>query len=216
MTNDTIEKIIDALNYKQSNELIFMSDISNNVVLAKVWIHEPKGNIGNEGSYTFYFIKDDNGIYIGAVLDMSSDLHIFIKKEYRKKGYLSRAMNQIILPHLFHNGRKHQKITYRDPFIGDYVKRNWGFEIIDSHTASKDLSYYKDIEISQKTRAITQDELNSIKNKIDKARLYLTMAGEQVESICGHGNDANLKDLAHELFWLDDKVFDYIQNLQRN
>lgn len=217
MTDDTIENLIDSLNDKQTNELIFLSELSGNVLYARVWLHDPKGGIGNEGSYPFYFIRDDECTYVGAVLDMVSDLHIFVKEKYRKRGHLSQAMNQVVFPYLFQQGREYQKITFKDPTIGEYAQKHWGFEVIDEMTAGKDLSCYAQTEkILPKIRKMTEEEFYSIKKKTDKARLYITMAAEQVESICGQGNDANLKGWASELTWLDDDVRDFVEELRRD
>ena len=215
MTNEGIEKIIDSLNRKETNDLMFVSELSQAVDIAKVWTSLPEGNIGNESSYLFYFIKNDEGIYVGAVLDMGNDLHVFVKSAHRRKGYLSRAMNEIILPHFFQEGRDKQRITFDNPSIGEYVEKNWGFTITSEESAEKDLSCYKShTKIFPKPRKTDHEEFKLIKRKIDRARLYLIMASEHVESIYGQGNDAELGDLAHDILWLDDEVLNFIEEQQ--
>ena len=215
MTNENIEDIIDSLNRKDTNDLVFASDLSQAVDISKVWTSLPEGNIGNESSYLFYLVKNIEGIYVAAVLDMENDLHVFVKSDHRKKGYLSRAMNEVILPHLFQEGRKSQRITFENPIIGEYVTRNWGFTITGEGVAEKDLSCYEnEVKILPKLRKIDREEFKLIKRKIDRARLYLIMASEHVESICGKGKDAELGKLAHDILWLDDGVLNFIEKQQ--
>ena len=215
MTNEDIEKLIDSINNEAANDSIFLSVLSQTVDFAKVWTKLPEENIGNESSYPFYFIKSEEGNYVGAVSDMGNDLHVYVKTEHRKKGYLSRAISEVILPHLFQVGREKQRITFIDPTMGEYVKRNWGFTITGDGAAEKDLSCYKGMPtISHKPRKITYDEFKLIKKKIDRARLYIIMASEHVESMFGKHNDAGLSEYAHDILYLDDEVLNYIEDQQ--
>src|SRR5688500_5110900 len=105
MTNNQIEKLIDALNTGQMADHIFRVSISPNVDYAFVWIKAP--DINQAPPYHFYFIKNENGIFVAAVLDIYEDLHLFVKEEHRKQGHLCRAMNDSIFPHLrWCRGRK--------------------------------------------------------------------------------------------------------------
>jgi hypothetical protein len=113
MTNKEISKYINRLNLKKGSETIFCREISDNVIIAKVWPKQPKLSDsinGNFSSYNFFFIRNDFGKYIGAVLDMYSDLHWFISPKFRKQGFLTNAMKQSILPYIFYN-REKQQIT---------------------------------------------------------------------------------------------------------
>jgi RimJ/RimL family protein N-acetyltransferase len=75
-----------------------------------------------------YLIKKD-GTYIGAVYDMGvNDLHAYMKKDYRKKGYMSNALKNHILPYLFSRGREYQHITYySDNISAKYSALKIGF-----------------------------------------------------------------------------------------
>ena len=94
MTNESIERLIDALNAHEMRDRIFRASLSASVEYAKVWLNEPKGVAGNEGSYEFFFIKNETGVYVAAVLDMYNDLHVFVKEAYRRKGYLTRSLSE--------------------------------------------------------------------------------------------------------------------------
>lgn len=149
MTDESIEKLIDSLNMKEGNDLVVLSELSTSIDSARVRIKLPKS--ADEYWLPFYFIKDKAGVYVGAVHDMGndissvstgSDLHVFVKTDHRRKGHLSQAMNEVILPHLYQSGRKKQRITFTEQKIGQYVERNWGFTIINDTVAEKDLSCY--------------------------------------------------------------------------
>jgi hypothetical protein len=79
MTYKTIEDIIEKLNNKSDKHLIFTKKIGLNVDVARFWKDEPKVEdlITSNGlnSYIFFFIKNDSGEYVAAVLDMDNDLH---------------------------------------------------------------------------------------------------------------------------------------------
>ena len=122
MSIETIEKIIDRLNQKDF-EGVFLEILSKTVEHGIVW--QTNLSFGLEGKSTFktrdefYFIKDFDK-YIGAVLIMKQnggDLHWFVKKEYRKKGNLTKALAKYILPHLFIE-KNEQRITIDEDLIG--------------------------------------------------------------------------------------------------
>ena len=71
------------------------------------------GDIDKNGN-----IKNKENQYVGIVLVMCNDLHWHLKKEHRGKGYLSVALNEIILPHLL-TEREEQYITISRNNIGD-------------------------------------------------------------------------------------------------
>jgi hypothetical protein len=105
MTEKDIRKYIDRLNKGKGQETIFRRQISKNVELAKVWsrrIHI---------SLDFFFIKNNEGEFIGAINYMEDDLHWYIIPKYRKQGHLSKSLNETILPYIFKNKRKSQTIT---------------------------------------------------------------------------------------------------------
>jgi len=122
MTEKEIRKYIDRLNKGIAEESIFTRRISKNVEFAKVWSDQPKmadNVVGNFGSYRFFFIKNELNEYIGAVLDMYHDLHWYIVPRSRKKGYLTTALKESILPFLFYDERESQKLTIYRGSIGE-------------------------------------------------------------------------------------------------
>ena len=215
MKHEHIESLIDLLNTGGDLQLIFLSALSDEVDFAKVWLQEPRGGIGNEGAYDFYFIKNESEIYVAAVLDMFNDLHVFVKEEHRGNGYLTSAMHQVIFPHLYQGGRETQHVTFIDDEVGRYVEKCWGFEIDGEQHATKSLKEYAGgEELKPRRREVTKREFEAIKNKIDRARLYIIMAAEQLESALGEGEDGGMREVARMLLYLDDEVLDFIEEHQ--
>ena len=120
MKPETIKKLINRLNSNIRQELFHIRPLTEKVVFAKVWTEKPKptNRFGqNVGPNDFYFIKNEMGIYVAAVLDMVEDLHWYVLPEYRGKGYLTSALKEVILFHLFKT-RDKQRITISD-LIGE-------------------------------------------------------------------------------------------------
>lgn len=215
MTNEHIEKLIDALNKGRLKERIFRVGLSPRVEYARVWTEDPQGKVCNEGSYEFYFLKSETGRFIGAVLDMHNDLHVFLKKSFRGKGYLATAMQNVILPHLHQkDGRNKQRVTFTDPDIGRYCEKNWGFTITGPEEATRDLATFAEFPpVSYERRPLNHEDFSLIKQRIDKARNYLVMVKEQVETAIGISN-ADLDSLISDLVWLDDEMLSLIEDVQ--
>jgi len=215
MTNEDIESLIDSLNRNEFSDHIFRSRISDQVDYAKVWTEEPKGNMTNEGSYSFYFIKNSEGTYVAAVADMCSDLHVFVKDEYRKKGHLCSAMNEVILPHISLTGRVKQVITFEDPSIGKSCVKNWKFSLTSKTSAEKSLACYQGTELmNPEGYKISYADFVTISTRIKKARLYITMVKEQLNASLIRTEDSDIEYLEQELFDLDDRVLSLIEDTQ--
>jgi len=146
MTHEGIERLIDLMNQPHPNaqrDRIFVAAVSETVDFAKVWHEEPSGDIGNEGAYPFYFIKDERGVYVAAVLDMGSDLHAVAKVADRGRGYVSGALDAVILPKFWQEGRKVQRVTFEDLEKGRRFATKLGFTLTSATEAQKDLSVYE-------------------------------------------------------------------------
>lgn len=107
MTNTDIVKLINQLNQCSSDNqfLLYKFGISSNVEFSKVWDKK------FDTPLHFFLIKD-GADYVGAVNVLSNDLHWYILKEHRKKGHLTKALKNYILPYLFEvQGIEVQKIS---------------------------------------------------------------------------------------------------------
>ncbi|MBK6266848.1 hypothetical protein JKA74_17525 [Marivirga sp. S37H4] len=114
MSDEMIQKYIALFNAKQTKEILSSIELSKYVEFLHFTPDKiGRGNILNKynKSYKMYFIRNQTGQCIGAVLDMCEDLHWYILSKYRKKGHLTRAMKEDILPHLFTKNRNNQSIT---------------------------------------------------------------------------------------------------------
>lgn len=113
MTNEILKSLIKKLNKNKADELIHLRPLSSTVDFAKVWLSKPKptDDIGYPDlPDKMYFIKNLEGLYVGAVLDMGRDLHWFVDSKHRRKGHLTVSMKETILSHLFQD-RDEQRIT---------------------------------------------------------------------------------------------------------
>jgi hypothetical protein len=120
-----LNRILNGLNKNiaKTKKLMFIRPLSESVDYAKFWDEEPQTQLKKYSCSIpnkCYLIKDGNKNYVGIVLDMSHDLHWYIKKEYRGKGYLSKTLKEIILPHLL-DIREEQQITISKNTVGKKI-----------------------------------------------------------------------------------------------
>ncbi len=223
MRDSDIKKCIELLNSKNTDNSIFLRSISDNVELAKVWEKEPQINddihFANP-SYNFFFIKDQNGKLVGAVLDMIRDLHWFILEEERKKGYLTTALKETILPYLFYdenNERNIQRITVKRS-IGERNYNNsksvalkLGFKAINEDKTIFELKHeefdwqYENIkEINSK---ISDDRLSNMQKLIIYSFRKLTKISDEL--FMAYGDDEDLYEIAGQVRDFYHKLEDY-------
>ena len=114
MSNEEIKKYIDSINDGGFEESIFIRHLSESVFVAKVWAKQPcvTDSISESNSYKFFFVKNELGKSIAAILDMYSDLHWYVLPNERKKGLLTKALREVVIPYLFYE-REEQRITIK-------------------------------------------------------------------------------------------------------
>lgn len=182
MTNETIEQFIDSLNTDGMNDRTFRRTLTDYVEYAKVWLSEPKGECGNEGSYDFFLIKNEENVFVGAVLDMGKDdLHCFVKQEHRGRGHLESAMISTIWPKLYQLGRTKQRVSIQDPQIMNWAIKRLEFIKVGDGEAEKDLTSFAELpQIKGKDLKFDRHEFSAIAIHLRKAKHYLTMAAEKI------------------------------------
>lgn len=211
MTEREIRKYIDRLNNGKAKESIFTRQISKTVEVAKVWTDQPQMTdkiIGNFGSYRFFFIKNDLNIYVGAVLDMYHDLHWYIVPQSRKRGYLTTALKESILPYLFYDERESQRVTIDKYAIGEKnylnsknVALKLGFKSVNESET--------EFELNQSDFNWDNENLAEINSDIDPERYeqlrkraffaYKTLYKISDELLIKINDDKELKDVADEV-----------------
>ena len=121
MTEETMIKHIRELNQGYDEYIDSIEDISPTVELIKL-LDKPFSEIMESTEKAsiskVYFIKDGSGVYVGGVHNGGwTDLHWVMLPEYRKMGYLTKAMKEYILPHILRE-REVQQITIDGGWIG--------------------------------------------------------------------------------------------------
>lgn len=130
MTDKQIQTIIDHFNRSSKKTIIISQPIGYNVEYGFVWTDVDHYKLGDVSPYKFYFIKNDKNKCIGAILDMKTDLHWYVSPKSRKKGFLTNALRDSILPHLSRS-KPMQRVTIDENDIG---KENFESSL---HTAIK-------------------------------------------------------------------------------
>ena len=139
MKHETLEGLIDVSNSGQMKYLIFRTRLTDTVESARVWLKDPVAYT-NESASEFFFIKNEAGIYVAAVLDMYSDLHVLVKTEHRKQGILSRAMIDVILPkRCISVGERHRKSVSKIHQWPLTLNRDGDSRSLESYSAERDL-----------------------------------------------------------------------------
>ena len=106
-TNETLSKIIKKLN-EGNVAYIIVKSLSSTVDFIRYPLESEPGAEANWRDN--YLIKKDN-IYVGIVLDMERDLHIYVEPKFRKKTTLMKDLDETIIPHLLLN-RKEQPVSF--------------------------------------------------------------------------------------------------------
>jgi len=115
MTHESILSLIDQAQSGAAVDRIFIRPLADNVDFALVWEAEPAGHSANESSYRFYFVRDESGKYVGAVEDLVGDIHAVMTEGHRRKGIMTRALIDVVLPHIFSQDRTVQRTRICSP-----------------------------------------------------------------------------------------------------
>ncbi|MEQ8532675.1 MAG: hypothetical protein RIF36_19920 [Imperialibacter sp.] len=211
MTEREIRKYIDRLNSEKADELIFTRPISKTVDVAKVWTEQPKMTdniVGNFRSFRFFFIRDDSGQYIGAVLDMYQDLHWYVVPKSRKRGHLTTALKESILPYLFCDGRESQTITIEKDAIGEKnylsskgVAIKLGFEPRNEEETEFELKptdlNWDNVNLEEDNVRISSERFEILRKRVFYAYKMLCKISDEL--LIKVDNDEGLREVADEV-----------------
>ena len=188
MTEKYIIQLLNKLNRFPNYKDCVKVGIGKNVELVHIWYKE--GFSDSHVPYTYFLIKDNDN-YVGAVLDMTHDLHWVILPKYRKKGHLSKALKHVILPYLLEEtDRFEQKITIKRNEIGETnyqnslrVALNIGFKQIDEENLVFDYNSLDEDEyqLDFQYKGLTKDEFNNCINQLQKLAKQINVIGSKIE-----------------------------------
>lgn len=210
------------LNTNDYEETILLRKINKNVDLAKVWEKEPELNDTMEiaiSSFHFFFIKDKKGNYVGAVLDMKRDLHWYIVKDKRKKGYLTKSLREAIIPFIFSNEeikRDIQRITIEHR-IGEInyknsknVAESVGFKSVnESETEfelSKDKFDWQHEDIEEKNGTITKARFHELRKRLIHSYQQLIKISDEL--LMAYDDDKGLREVAEKVGYFKFRIDD--------
>lgn len=213
MTEESLQKLVNELNnynVDEAESLIYLKPLNDVVDFAKVWMKIPTKNdsmSSGDGFYKVYFIKNDENIYVAAVLDMSRDLHWYVIPKHRKKGYLTKALKNAILPHLFLS-RDEQRITITEDKIGstnfqasEKVALRIGFtkDSSDEYYISND-DYIDYIPALDHNKSLSEERMNEIRNEINYVARTLWTLQNEIEMNFGESDfSENLEEMVHQI-----------------
>ncbi len=189
MTTREIRTYIDRLNRGKTRDSIFKREIGPNVEIAKVW----PGPRSRYPGYVaeFFFISNNEGEYVAAVLDMTKDLHWYVVPKHRKKGYLKQALKQAILPYLFDAGRASQKISIDVYAIGDRnfaaskaLATSIGFKPLEGSHCDFELNAsdfdYCEANLTDTNSELSEDRIKQLAERIGEAKTILNKVSNEL------------------------------------
>jgi hypothetical protein len=226
MTEKSIIAILNGLNRNPNYRNCIKHSISKDVELAHIWIEK---SIYKHSPKTFFLIKKDNE-YVGAVLDMETDLHWVILPQHRRKGYLTTALKKAIIPYLFNNTEREElNISINELEIG---KENYdnslstalkvGFKKVDDTTfilEQNDFDFSNE-NLDIKYKGLEDDEIEDICKELKDVAKKISIINSKIELFMGHSPikymKPSLDDMSYKLSYftslIDDIKHDYIQD----
>lgn len=124
MTEKQLEELVNELNSNQESAKFILMQITDDIYFGKVWHNLPWKNQTEFRGDKFYFINRPDFGFIGAVEALDSDMHAYLKPEFRGLGIMCNALKDTILPHAFwYNKTEEQRITIDKTLQGDFFKK---------------------------------------------------------------------------------------------
>lgn len=225
MTSSSIISIINKLNRNPNYKNCIKHSISKNVDFAHIWVensrlkHSPK---------PFFLIKKDNE-YVGAILDMTTDLHWVILPEHRKNGFLTMALKEAVIPYLFNIAEREEiNISINEFEIG---KKNHeasmstalkvGFKKIDDKNfilEENDFDF-SDEKLDMKYNGLSDGEMEGICTELKAIAKKVSSINSKIELSFGHSPAAYMRPsldvisdkLSYFTSLIDDIRHDYLQ-----
>ncbi|GAA3963038.1 hypothetical protein GCM10022246_15360 [Pedobacter ginsengiterrae] len=227
MTDKGIQTVIDHCNRPNKKTIIIPQPIGFNVDYGLVWTDIDHYNLGDVSPYKFYLIKDKSFKCIGAVLDMKTDLHWYITPKSRKKGFLTNALKDVILPHIS-KSRKEQRITINKNDIGKVnfeaslnTAKGAGFrfktDIGDYVECIQKLAKHKKKSINTSFQGMDFERMGELRKKMNAIVGSLWHIQAELEMKLGQSNYTRylirtINELQnYRIYKMDDALHDFIE-----
>nr|ART35512.1 A396 [uncultured bacterium] len=212
MTNEQIDGLIDQLNTAAGSAVIIPRALTEKVAVAHVWPRDLSDYI-QVSPDRFFFVKADGRDYVGAVQDGGpSDMHVYIKRDFRGQGILATALDDVIFPWLAQvDGRSEQRLTFQEPKVKRHFAGRLGFRSTGELSSRRSLQAYRKRCVDfVPSPSITAAAFADMKQRLDRASQWVEMVRVQVESH-GLGRDgsktaADLRKALNCLGGLDDRI----------
>ncbi|WP_439881658.1 GNAT family N-acetyltransferase [Pontibacter sp. MBLB2868] len=228
MTDRVIAKYISWLNNGKNCDRISTRQIASNVYLAKVWERKPMMNDDHHMlPYEFFFIQNQEGKYVAAILNMGSDLHWYVASKHRGKGYLSTALQEAVLPFIFQM-KDEQRITINQNASGEKNYRSSrkvaeaaGFKAIN-HQATEFILHKDDFDwrsdkLHEHNSGVSEQRIKDLRKRVRYASALLLQVSNELEM--KFGDDDGMKDVIEELDTyhmskIEDLMWEHLRNSQ--
>lgn len=180
MTEETIKSLIERLDAGTATDHVFVRPIAPNISFGNVWPEFPDGDDPIPKGWEFYFIHaSEGGPCVAAVFVMDAvDLHVFVKPEYRRKGLMTNALRDVILPHIMLE-RSEQRVTFESVEARGLIEKV-GFDILDDKNARITREKCAQTEFPEiEDLRFTKSRLEAIQRRIGIATTLLRMAKDE-------------------------------------
>ncbi|MCB9836053.1 MAG: hypothetical protein H6808_04950 [Phycisphaera sp.] len=221
MTHEGLVEIIESYNAGSLPRFSATRSLTPEVVVARVWKNEPTGGLVDSRSQKYYFVLAD-GFCVAVVYDMhdygypGGELHWLVLEGHRKRGYLHRALQSTIFPHMFQDDRKIQFATAKEPDAIRYAERQ-GFQRCQDQTYAPHGSVRLELEptkamlgvdVRGQNKRMSRTEIEEMKRRLRQAASLVVSVSETLELNTGIDKlflDEVAGDLesARERLWLD-------------
>lgn len=179
MTNQDIESYLEQMNTGAGSAVIFPTELTPLVTVARLW-PAPRSTYIPDRSYQFFFFRGDGEEFAGAIQDAgAADMHAFVAPQFRRHGYLRRALMDVIFPWLAQKqGRKNQAFSFEDPKLKRSFAR-MGFKSTGPLASQRSLAAFRKVSLTLiPLPVLTESDLKQIASRLKQASQLLAMATE--------------------------------------
>lgn len=213
MTDKQLEKLIEELNANPTSNNFIITQIAEKIYFGNVWFNLPWIENHEYWGNKFYFINKSDHEFIGIIEACSSELHVYLKPEYRNLGIMSNALKNTVIPHMFLNlGIQELKISIDQEFHGKKFNKveksalHAGFKnkikiydyVFEYFAYKNDYPNFKHQESMEKP--FTEDEFKFLHERINSINAQLQYMKERYELFFNEEEEliSNIKrDIVH-------------------